>query len=61
MKNKTYFIEQYQFDILKNIEKRLYGDGSALTTDMRRDLANRLNVTLLEIKDQEIDEDKLKG
>lgn len=35
------------FEALRDINKRLFGDGSHLTPDQRRDLANRMHVLLL--------------
>jgi hypothetical protein len=45
-------LEPRQFNSLREIEKGLYGDGSALTPDTRRDLANRLNLILNQVRDQ---------
>jgi hypothetical protein len=44
-----YIIEQHQMDKLFEVAKGLYGDGSILTSDNRRDLANLLNLILSEI------------
>ena len=34
------FLDITQYDTLKRINRRLFGDGSTLTPDERRDLAN---------------------
>ena len=38
-----YQLDSEVFQRLRYIEKQLYGDGSRLTEDRRRDLANYLN------------------
>ena len=38
-----YYVDADDFEQLKYIEKALYGNGSSLTADQRRDLANALN------------------
>ena len=42
----AYAIEESDFRRLQEINKRLYGNGSALTIDERRDLANLMQVIL---------------
>lgn len=39
-------IEPEDFAQLKEINRRLFGDGSHLTADARRDLANQMHVIL---------------
>lgn len=48
----VYLIEPAQLDELRAINKALYGDGTHLTADQRRDLANALNVLLGQIEQQ---------
>lgn len=45
-------MDHEQFNKLRSVEKHLYGDGSTMTEDTRRDLANYLNRLLNEIRDQ---------
>ena len=45
------FIEQHQFDKLREVEKVLY-DIKPLDPDRRRDLANLLNLILGQVEDQ---------
>lgn len=52
MTKPVYVVEDFQFAKLRMVEKRLYGDGSRLTEDARRDLANLLNLILSEIAEQ---------
>jgi hypothetical protein len=47
-----YQIDNWQFARLLEIQQRLFGDGTSLTSDGRRDLANSLWVLTREIKDQ---------
>lgn len=42
-----YGMLEADFEALRDINKRLFGDGSHLTPDQRRDLANRMHVLLL--------------
>lgn len=49
-----YFVEAEQLARLRNISKGLYGNGSVLTADSRRDLANLLHRLLGEFADQPI-------
>jgi hypothetical protein len=42
----AYGIEADDYQRLRGIERRLYGDGSTMTADERRDLANLLNLIL---------------
>jgi hypothetical protein len=46
----AYLCEEHMFRKLREISRRLYGDGSTLTLDERRDLANTLNYVLGEIE-----------
>jgi hypothetical protein len=41
-----YLFSPDEMQRLRAVEKGLYGDGSLLTADARRDLANLLNITL---------------
>ena len=50
----SYELTDEQLKRLRGIEKALYGDGSQLTSDKRRDLANALNVLLGQIEDQAV-------
>jgi hypothetical protein len=54
-----YFIELEDFESLKWIEKMLYGSGSILNADDRRDMANLLN-TILNDKVIPLNDDDLK-
>ena len=38
-----YIFEPSDYEAMRNAVKLLYGDGTHLTTDQRRDLANMLN------------------
>lgn len=49
-KHTIYLLEQFQFDKLRRIENVLFGDGSHLTPDKRRDLANMLSQLLYEVE-----------
>ncbi len=51
----AYFVEPEQLAELRAINKALYGDGTPLTPDRRRDLANALNVLLGSIEKQTLD------
>jgi hypothetical protein len=42
----AYAFEPVHFRILQEIEKGLHGNGTNLTGDQRRDLANRLSLIL---------------
>ena len=44
---KGFLLEPDDYWELVNINKRLFGDGTMLTADTRRDLANRMHVILL--------------
>jgi hypothetical protein len=48
----VYLLEQYQLDRLRMINKALFGDGSHLTPDQRRDLANLMHLLLGDISQQ---------
>ena len=48
----TYYIEQGQFDKLESINNKLFGDGSSLDPDVRRDMANLMFVVLREVEKQ---------
>jgi hypothetical protein len=41
-----YLLDTAHYQLLRSLEKALYGDGSALTPDKRRDLANLLNLVM---------------
>ena len=52
-----YFMEPEDFEKLRKINKDLFGDGSLLTPDKRRDLANLMSLVLAEstpLKDGDI-------
>lgn len=49
-----FFVEPEQIARLRSISKGLYGDGSVMTADSRRDLANLLHRLLGEMADQPI-------
>jgi hypothetical protein len=42
----AYAFEPVDYETLLGIEKRLHGDGTVLTSDARRDLANLLSLIL---------------
>jgi hypothetical protein len=44
--NELYCFDEYEYKTLKWVEKNLYGDGSFLNPDLRRDMANALNYIL---------------
>jgi hypothetical protein len=46
-----YMIDESQMKRLRFIEMALYGTGTPVTPDARRDLANNLNLVLNEIRD----------
>lgn len=50
-----FFMEPEQLDQLRLIGNGLYGDGSSLTSDRRRDLANSLAVLIGRLKDQPVE------
>jgi hypothetical protein len=43
---EMYWLDKEEFETLKAIERQLYGDGSALSADVRRDMANTMNYIL---------------
>lgn len=43
-----YLVEPETYAKLRTVLRRLYGDGSHITADQRRDLANYLDVVLRE-------------
>ena len=47
---KVYALDSDQLDILNYVKSKLYGDGSKLTSDARRDLANTLDAVLRNIE-----------
>lgn len=49
-----YIIDNDQMMRLRLIEKKLFGDGTILTADKRRDLANQFNVLVGEISNQRL-------
>lgn len=51
---KGFFVDIHQMDDVELISKALYGDGSVLTADGRRDLAHRLHNLMRVIQDQEV-------
>lgn len=51
---KGFFIEQEQLDQLRLIETGWYGDGTHLTPDRRRDLANSLHTFIGAISSQPV-------
>lgn len=48
----AYFVEPEQLVELRAINKALYGDGTQITPDRRRDLANRLDMLLSRVAQQ---------
>lgn len=52
--DEGFFVEAEQLVRLRHISKGLYGDGSVLTADRLRDLANLLHRLLGELADQPI-------
>ena len=46
MRDPNYILESQDFETLRTVCKRLYGDGSHMTADQRRDLANLMHLTL---------------
>ena len=55
-----WFIEDHQMDRLMYIRRELFGNGRHLDPDHRRDLANMLNTTLMEIEGQGLMLDDIK-
>jgi hypothetical protein len=51
----NYFIDRDQLKRLNDINKAMFGDGSNLTPDRRRDLANSMWLLLREVGDQPLD------
>lgn len=51
---KGFFVDSHQMDDVALISKALYGDGSVLTADGRRDLAHRLHNLMRAIQHQEV-------
>lgn len=49
-----YFIEAPDFEKLRRIKDKLYGDGRVLSPDERRDLANLMDVVLSHV--EQVDE-----
>ena len=47
-----YYLEPEQLEALQKINTALYGNGSKLTPDQRRDLANWMHVVLHEVSKQ---------
>jgi hypothetical protein len=47
---KTYLIDEDTFAKLKSVEKALYGNGTAMNADGRRDLANAMNSVMREVE-----------
>lgn len=57
-KSIGYYVEDRDFEELKAINKALFGDGTHLTADRRRDLANMMFVVLSSIEGNPVyDED----
>lgn len=52
--HKGFFVEIHQMEDVALISKALYGDGSVLTADARRDLAHRLHNLMRAIQQQEV-------
>lgn len=50
-----FVVESRQIDMLKSIARKLHGDGSHLTTDGRRDLANQLSLLLGQLQEQSVE------
>lgn len=48
----AFFVEPEQLAELRAINKALYGDGTPITPDRRRDLANALNMLVSSISKQ---------
>ncbi len=53
-----YFLEEHQFNLLKTVQDKLFGDGSVLTPDERRDLANIMALILNQVSNQKFGEPK---
>ena len=54
---KGFFLEGEQLRCLQSIMQGLYGDGRIVTSDARRDLANRLHQLIGVIQGQSIEID----
>jgi hypothetical protein len=59
--NKAYALLDGDFDALRDINKRLFGDGTHMSADTRRDLANRMHVILLRAIKMELEIDDMEG
>jgi hypothetical protein len=51
----SYLLDDSQFRILERVKRDLYGNGSTLTPDARRDLANTMYAVLLTVEQCHID------
>jgi hypothetical protein len=45
----AYLFDQHGWALLKKVKKGLYGDGTHLTPDTRRDLANMLEAAMMQV------------
>lgn len=52
----AYYIEEPDFRTLQTLCRRMFGDGSALTTDDRRDIANLFSVILSRVEQMPVDQ-----
>lgn len=57
---KVYVLDEDQWRRLLGIEQALYGDGTVMSEDRRRDLANALNGLTHEIRTQVWDVEALR-
>jgi len=48
----VYFVDQRQLYHLEQVTQKLFGDGTTLSPDNRRDLANLMRLVVDEIKNQ---------
>lgn len=50
-----FVVESTQLETLKSVARELHGDGSHLTTNGRRDLANQLSLLLGQLQEQRVE------
>ena len=55
--DKAYYIEDRDLDLLRKINRALFGDGRTLSPDERRDIANMLHVIITHIEQNSIEEE----
>lgn len=56
---KYYLIDEDTLDKLQQIERILFGDGSILTPDQRRDAANYMHLTTTVIMINEVSQEQV--